>query len=134
MFDLKHPCRTCPFRRDTGGKFGLSPQRLDGIFDAPAFQCHKTVDYDAPPHDDDDDDGDDGGLRASEGLQGTRPQQCAGLMALLQRERRPSRIMHFAERILPGILDRLDPRGEAFDSFEEARVAHGAHDCRRRIP
>ena len=84
MFRLKRPCKTCPFRRSTGHTFNFSRTRLREIIDAPAFQCHGTVDYDGPDY---------------EGSAGDNPQQCAGLMALLHRERIPNQIMQVASRI-----------------------------------
>lgn len=46
-FDLKKPCKNCPFRK--AGAIYLSPGRLEGIVedlkrhDQHTFQCHKTV-------------------------------------------------------------------------------------------
>lgn len=111
MFDLKRPCVTCPFRKGQGSRFQLSPDRLAEIRAAVAFQCHKTVDYDA-----------DEGDRA--GRAGDRPQQCAGLMTILHREGDPNQIMQVAERL--GALDptRLDPSSEVYASWEVACAAH----------
>lgn len=108
MFDLKRPCVNCPFRKGQGSLFELHPGRLREIRGATAFQCHKTVDYDAP--------------RA--GRAGDRPQQCAGLMAVLHREDEPNQIMQVAERL--GALDptTLDPGGEAYASWADVLVAH----------
>ncbi len=105
MFDLTRPCADCPFRADS--LFGLSTERLEGIFNAPAFQCHKTVDY-----------------SENEPQPGNRPQQCAGLMALLYRTGQPNSIMQVAERL--GYLDpaKLDPQGVVFASLDEARDQH----------
>jgi len=108
MFDLKRPCTNCPFRKDKGGLFALHPDRLAEIMTAPAFQCHKTVDYDADYDD-----------RA-----GDRPQQCAGLMAVLHREGRPNQIMQIAMRISDFDPAALDPKGEAYQSIDEALHAH----------
>lgn len=107
MFDLTRPCVNCPFRRGQGELFRLGHERLTEIFDAPAFQCHKTVDY-----------ADD------EPEAGDRPQQCAGLMAVLFRAGRANQIMQVAERL--GTFDptMLDPRGEAYGSIAEAVEAH----------
>lgn len=106
MFDLKRPCVSCPFRKGQGEKFRLSPARLDEIAEATAFQCHKTVDYRGPD-------------RA-----GDRPQQCAGLMTVLHRERRPNQIMQVATST--GHLDPelLDPADEAYATLAEVRAAH----------
>lgn len=77
------------------------------IFDGPAFQCHKTVDY-----------------GHEKPKAGDRPQQCAGLMAVLHRSGHPNQIMQVAERL--GAFDpfTLDPNGEAYASVEEATRAH----------
>lgn len=109
MFDLKRPCVNCPFRKDQGRLFGMYPERLEEIRNAPAFQCHKTVDYTA-----------DGGHAPGE-----RPQQCAGLMMILQREGIPNQIMQVAERF--GVdLSGLDPDGVTYATWAEAVADHTA--------
>lgn len=107
MFDLKRPCNNCPFRRGVGETFGFGQGRLQEIAEAVAFQCHKTVDY-----------------SENEPLPGNRPQQCAGLMAILAREHQPNQIMQVAMRL--GYLDpsEIDPDGEAYGSLHEAIAAH----------
>ena len=109
MFNLTRPCVNCPFRRGEGRLFGLHSARLTAIFAAPAFQCHKTVDY-------------AGGTPRP----GERPQQCAGLMAVLHREGQPNQIMQVAEGL--GYLDpdALDPNGEAYASIDACRIDHEA--------
>lgn len=111
MFDLRRPCVDCPFRRGSGSRFQLHPERLAEIYAAPAFQCHKTVDYEADEAD-------------REARAGDRPQQCAGLMAVLHRSNRHNQIMQVAERL--GSLDpeALDPDHEAYESIEQATRAH----------
>jgi hypothetical protein len=107
MFDLKRPCSNCPFRKGQGELFALSRLRLDEIKNATAFQCHKTVDY-----------SDDG-----EPLPPSRPQQCAGLMAVLTRENAPNSIMQVAGRC--GVdLKGLDPGNEAYDTWTDVLRAH----------
>lgn len=69
MFKLHRPCANCPFRRGQGRLFGFPRLRLLQIASAPAFQCHKTVDYSGDEPD-----------------AGEHPQQCAGLMAILNRD------------------------------------------------
>lgn len=76
MFDRKRPCSSCPFTVENARRFNFNPERIEEILNAPAFQCHKTVDYD---HYDD-----------PEGRQGDTPQKCAGLMALLHDTGRPN--------------------------------------------
>lgn len=107
MFDLRRPCVNCPFRKNQGHLFGLDPERLEEIKNAPAFQCHNTVVYgEGKPE------------------QGDRPQQCAGLMAVLHREDIPNQIMQVAERISSFDPSLLDPEGEAFASWADALAAH----------
>jgi hypothetical protein len=111
VFDLKRPCLTCPFRRGQGSRFRLHPERLREIAEAVAFQCHKTVVYgDHAP------------------APGDRPQQCAGLMAVLHREGRPNQIAQLAQRL--GALDpaALDPAGEAYASWPAALEAHDGNE------
>ena len=112
MFDLKSPCRTCPFRKGKGENFQLGADRVREIAEATAFQCHGTVQY-----------GEDEYGEPVMGP-GDNPQQCAGLMAMLSRERRPNSIMQLATRL--GYLDptKLDPDNLAYDTLEEAINAH----------
>jgi hypothetical protein len=114
VFDLKRPCMTCPFRKGHGSRFRLPLTRLQEIGRADAFQCHKTVDYDG----EEDEDGE------STFAPGDRPQQCAGLMALLHYMDRPNQIMRVAERL--GTLDptTLDPENEAYATWADALRAH----------
>jgi len=99
MFDRKRPCVGCPFRRGQGSQFRMSPERLEEIRTGPAFQCHKTLD-------------------------GNRPQQCAGLMAVLRREGDDNQIMQVAARLGAAEFGGLDPRGEAYASWAEVQDAH----------
>jgi len=98
MFDLKRPCTNCPFRKGKGELFSLPEPRLDEIFSATAFQCHKT--------------------------HGNRPQQCAGVMAILAKEGRPNQIMQVAKRIDNLHFDDIDPENEAHMSIKQAKNAH----------
>ena len=107
MFKLYRPCVNCPFRKGQGELFGISRDRLEEIRRAPAFQCHKTVDY-----------SDD------EPAPGERPQQCAGLMAVLSRESDSNQIMQVAERLGHLDLTSLDPDGEAYESWLAVLEAH----------
>ena len=99
-----------PSARSRARRFKLRPGRLKEIREARSFQCHKTVEYD---------EFDDDILR-----QGAKPQQCAGLMAVLHRMDEPNQIMRMAERI--GTLDcrELDPNNEAYGTWQEVRKAH----------
>lgn len=115
MFKLSRPCTNCPFRRRIGRLFQLHRERLTDIFDGPAFQCHKTLDFDASTIDD------DGDMHAAPG---DHPQQCAGLMSLLHRAGRPNQIMQVGER-----LGAFDPakliHDDVYSSIRAAVRAHG---------
>lgn len=110
MFDRMKPCGNCPFRKRNGSRFQLRPARLAEIREAQAFQCHKTVDYD------------DEGSKV-----GDRPQQCAGLMAVLMRSGSPNAIMQVAMRLGALHPDRLDPEGVAYASWVDVIEAHVNH-------
>lgn len=112
MFDLKRPCVNCPFRKGQGELFGMGKARLHEIFNATAFQCHKTVDY-----------SDD------EPQSGDRPQQCAGLMSLLHRADRANQIMQVGERFGHFDPDKLD-HADVYDSIDAAMAAHASQDDR----
>ena len=110
MFSLKKPCMNCPFRRGVGETFNLRRGRLEEIIDAPAFQCHKTVNYHS--------------FEDPIQRQGYKPQQCAGLMSLLWAAQRPNSIMRVAihtGHLDPASLDSI----EAYHSVSEAFEAHG---------
>lgn len=114
MFKLKRPCSNCPFRKGQGQLFQIARDRLDGILKATAFQCHKTVVYS----------GED------EGEPGEKPEQCAGLMALLHRTGRHNQIMQVAERLGHLNPEELDPDHEAYSTLEEMYAAHRGRERR----
>lgn len=111
MFDMKRPCKTCPFRKGQGENFRLDAKRLKEITQSVAFQCHNTVDYEHF---------DDPYLK-----QGQKPQQCAGLMTLLAREGIPNQIMRVAQLTQHLEMEKLDPHGEVYATLEDAYRAHG---------
>lgn len=109
MFDRKKPCSNCPFRIGRGSLFNLHAERLEEIREGPAFQCHKTIDYD---------EFDDELLR-----QGSNPQQCAGLMSVLFAEDCPNTIMRAAlhfKVLDPASLDT----STAYKSWQDVLSAH----------
>lgn len=116
MFDLKRPCVNCPFRKGVGETFRLPRLRLRRIKNGPAFPCHKTIDYDASEGSED---GDNRGTAYKPG----GPQQCAGLMAVLQREGQENQIMQVAGRLKTD-LSGIDPKNEAYASWADVLEAH----------
>lgn len=107
-YDLKKPCRDCPFIKSTNFKFTRA--KAHGIATQNGgFPCHKTAKQ----------------KRGS--FQAERDSQaCAGRLIMLERDNQPDQMMRIAERI--GLYDRtkLDMKHpDVFDSigdFMEARV------------
>lgn len=97
-----------------GERFQLSRARLREIREAPAFQCHKTVDYDGVEDE-------DGEVIPSVG---DRPQQCAGLMTVLHRIGEPNSIMRVAMRLGQFDPSTLDPEREVYTTWAKVAKAH----------
>lgn len=78
-FDMKRPCKDCPFIPGSSTNTTLNPGRLDSIVDTlrdgGSFQCHKTIEHEI------------------------KDQHCAGALIFLERERRPNQAMRIAERL-----------------------------------
>lgn len=114
MFRLKKPCDNCPFVMSAKNMFGLTRGRLTDIFEAPAFQCHKTVDYSSDDE---------------EGRSGDKPAQCAGLIALHYKEQKMNQITQVAVRLIgynPATIDSTN----VFASYEDCI---NYHDLRRLL-
>lgn len=109
MFDLKRPCKNCPFRKGQGEAFSLGVERCLDIFNGTAFQCHKTVDYEQ---------WDD-----PRGRQGSKPQQCAGVMSLLHRAKLPNQIMQVAARLGEADFSTLE-HDDVYEDIADALEAH----------
>lgn len=115
-FALTSPCADCPFRTDI--RPYLRKDRIDLLEEDlrdKTFSCHKTVDYDA---EEDDYGEDDHRLSSTVGTS-----HCAGALILLEKLRRPSRMMRIATHL--GIYDRskLNMSSPVFDTFEAMREA-----------
>jgi hypothetical protein len=84
-FNLKSPCRDCPFIKGSRTNITLAKGRLEGIVEGlkkdESFICHKT-------------------LQSPKTVQ----EHCAGAMLYLEREDRPNQVMRIAERL--GMYDR----------------------------
>ena len=113
MFDITRPCVDCPARKGNGERYQMRRARLESIIEGPAFQCHKTVNYT------EDENGD------CLGEAGSRPQQCAGIMAVLHRSGRHNAIMQVAIRLDELDPECLDPGNEAYDNIDDMMAAHG---------
>lgn len=83
-FDLKTPCKDCPFIVGSSTNITLAEGRLDGIVEDiradQTFTCHKSLE-----------------------LPADKQQHCAGALIFLEREENPNQMMRIAERI--GVYD-----------------------------
>ncbi|ABO60538.1 hypothetical protein Bcep1808_7668 (plasmid) [Burkholderia vietnamiensis G4] len=110
-FDLKKPCKDCPFRSDI--TFHLNTERVEEICDAitrkqQTFACHKTTQHDDEtgdhiPHD--------------------KEQHCAGALILLERMNKPNQMMRIAERLRYYDRQALHMDAPVFET-PEAMIAH----------
>lgn len=84
-FDLKQPCKDCPFVPGSSTNLSLDEGRLTGIVQDirkdMTFTCHKTLD-----------------------LPSQTQQHCGGALIFLEKEDNPNQMMRIAERI--GLYDR----------------------------
>lgn len=106
-YDLKKPCKSCPFRHDT--HFTFPHDRVEEILYSPGgFACHNTT------------------IVKRRSVNHHKAQACAGRLILLEREGLSDQMMRIAERL--GFYDRTqldinDPYVfEDIDSFEAART------------
>lgn len=83
-FDLKTPCKDCPFIKSSSTNMTLAEGRIeeivDDIRDGMTFTCHKTLEK--PKNE---------------------QQHCGGALIFLEKENRPNQMMRIAERI--GVYD-----------------------------
>ena len=119
MFDLKRPCKNCPWLKELGPKFQLHPDRIREIVNASSFSCHKTVNYDAMEEDE------NGECETQYKKSGA--QQCAGLIAMLWKQGEMNQITQVATRLTDFDPSRIDG-SEVYDSVEEAIRSHSLED------
>jgi hypothetical protein len=87
-FNLKTPCKDCPFRSDREANKGwLGKERAESIINSitkedATFQCHKTL--------------------------GNKAEHCAGATILLEKLEKPNQLMRIAERLGHYDLTKLD--------------------------
>ncbi|WP_121616827.1 hypothetical protein [Virgibacillus halodenitrificans] len=91
-FDLKTPCKDCPFIKGSSTNITLAEGRIeeivDDIRDGMTFTCHKTLEK--PKRE---------------------QQHCGGALIFLEKESRPNQMMRIAERI--GVYDHRKLNMEA---------------------
>ncbi|MEX3625468.1 hypothetical protein [Viridibacillus arvi] len=89
MFELKRPCKDCPFVKGSSTNRSLEEGRIDRIIDSlhedHIFSCHKTIDY--------------GTLEEFEDRLQPQNKFCAGALNYLKKEGKPNQPMQIAERL-----------------------------------
>lgn len=97
-FDLKTPCKDCPFIKGSSTNISLEAGRIEGIVqdirNDMTFTCHKTLEK-----------------RSAE------QQHCAGALVFLEREENPNQMMRMAERF--GMYDykKLNMAADVIDDY-----------------
>lgn len=107
MFDLKSPCKNCPFRNDV-----VYPLRLDRVADILLsltenddwFACHKTTAHDE---------------ETDQQIVVDNSQHCAGAAILLDKISRPNQMMRVAMRLRIVDFSKFGNRDKVFDSIAE---------------
>ena len=114
-FDLKKPCKGCPFGTNKEAVRHLGEDRAEGIIDSitrmqQSFPCHKTTIHD-----------EDGELVHSK-----KEQHCAGALILLEKHNQPNQMMRISERLGGGYdrtkLEKDSPVFDEYDEFIEAQA------------
>lgn len=94
MFNVKKPCKDCPFIEGGTMNQSLSEGRIEEIkislLSDQSFPCHKTINY--------------------ENREPQKEQHCAGAMIWLYKQGRPNQIMRIGERI--GLLKESELTGK----------------------
>jgi hypothetical protein len=113
-FDLKTPCKNCPFRNDATRIRFACRERANEIEEQAyrrGFPCHKSAEYVEG-----DDYGDSGGYYAGE-----QSQHCAGYLIMQAKEAAgtPWPGIQNSDVLLNKIEAQLDFNAPAFDSVEE---------------
>lgn len=116
-FDLKRPCKDCPFRTDIN--FYLRTDRVKEIchsitVDDATFACHKTTQHD-----------DEGDLQVTK-----KSQHCAGALIMLEKIDRPNQMTRIMERL--GGYDRREMAMKApvFDSPSHMIETYEKRNCK----
>lgn len=120
-YDLKTPCKNCPFRNDETRIRFACRERAEEIEEQAyrrGFPCHKSAEYQ-----EDDDYGDGGGYYA-----GDNSQHCAGYLIMQCKEAAgmPWPGIRNSDELLQKIEAQIDFNAPVFDSAEEFFVANEA--------
>lgn len=103
-FDLKTPCKSCPFKTRTIPY--ITTERAEeisvAVMNDNTFTCHKTLDLPENKH-----------------------QHCAGTMLFLEKQNRPNQMMRIAERFGDYKHKELDTSVSVYDSPEDMVRAVG---------
>lgn len=104
-YDLRRPCRDCPFRREGGCRVGAKHIERVATYKTP-FPCHKTVRYES----------------RYRWRDHGRAQACAGALAFQARQNGASKPIEIAKR--RGCDVELIKAGGLFASRDELIEAH----------
>lgn len=133
-FELKKPCKNCPFLKDSVSPFNkgwLSSHRAQGIVDSlvkdgGTFPCHKTVNYD---YEDDIAELEElGEEEAAKNIYKKKiegSQYCAGALILMLKIDNPSQMTQIAQRLGLFKEEELLDKDKVVDSIEEFVNMHG---------
>lgn len=99
-FDLKRPCRECPFLK---GRSYLHSERAREIAEVTlvgdkTFTCHKTLDHEH--------------------------QHCAGALIMSERHGRPNAMHQIAQRLGIYHPEKLDMKADIYEDAEQMQKGH----------
>lgn len=108
-FDLRKPCKGCPFVDDEHAVRHLGEERAEGIVDSitrmqQSFTCHKTTEY-----------CEEKGEHVTNG----KEQHCAGALILLEKHNQPNQMMRISERFGGYDRTKLEMDSGVYDTYED---------------
>jgi len=133
QFNLKSPCKDCPYRTDKEPFItqGRAEELARALLGDGFFYCHKYVDYDLVEESEPLDDIDAEEQMEGEFYAGTESDQmCAGSMIMLEHMGQANQMMRIAERL--GMYDhtQMDMEAPVFKSSDEF-IKHHARTRRK---
>lgn len=114
-FNLKKPCKTCPFLRGSEDPVRLVRERAKEIIHAvtdsqgATFTCHSTIDYDK--------DFGEGDSEDRDFISRSGHAHCAGAILFSLKVGKPNQMTRIAGRL--GLLKDLDMSADVFESEDE---------------